>query len=57
MKLFFSRNPNPRLAVAVARQVGANVEFEWVQILCGGENLIDSARLVSEPLFEGGASG
>jgi len=28
-----------------------------VQILCGGENLIDFAKLVSEPLFEGGAGG
>ncbi len=29
MKLFFSRNPNPRLAVAVARHLGAKVEFEF----------------------------
>jgi len=29
MKLLFSRNPNPRLAVAVARQVGAPVAFEF----------------------------
>lgn len=29
MKLYFSRNPNPRLAVAVARHVRANVEFEF----------------------------
>jgi glutathione S-transferase len=29
MKLFFSRNPNPRLAVAVARHVDAKVEFEF----------------------------
>jgi len=27
MKLYFSRNPNPRLAVAVARYLDANVEF------------------------------
>jgi glutathione S-transferase len=29
MKLYFSRNPNPRLAVAVARYLNANVEFEF----------------------------
>ena len=29
MKLLFSRNPNPRLAVAVARHLGAKVEFEF----------------------------
>lgn len=29
MKLFFSRNPNPRLAVAVARHLAADIEFEW----------------------------
>jgi len=28
-----------------------------VQILCGGENLIDFAKLVSEPLFEGAPAG
>lgn len=27
--LYFSRNPNPRLAVAVARHLGADVAFEW----------------------------
>ncbi|MBN8949166.1 MULTISPECIES: glutathione S-transferase family protein [unclassified Rhizobium] len=29
MKLYFSRNPNPRLAVAVARLLNANIEFEF----------------------------
>lgn len=29
MKLHFSRNPNPRLAVAVARHLQANLEFEY----------------------------
>ncbi|QBF30779.1 glutathione S-transferase family protein [Thalassococcus sp. S3] len=29
MKLFFSRNFNPRLAVAVARHLGVEVEFEF----------------------------
>ena len=29
MKLYFSRNPNPRLAVAVARYLKTNVEFEF----------------------------
>lgn len=37
MKLFFSRNPNPRLAVAVARQVGANVEFEFASPFAPGQ--------------------
>jgi glutathione S-transferase len=27
--LYFSRNPNPRLAVAVARYLGAEVQYEW----------------------------
>ncbi|MET3521377.1 hypothetical protein ABID25_003216 [Mesorhizobium abyssinicae] len=29
MKLCFSRNPNPRLAVAVARYLVAKIEFEF----------------------------
>jgi glutathione S-transferase len=29
MKLYFSRNPNPRLAVAVARFLGSDIEFEF----------------------------
>lgn len=29
MKLFFSRNPNPRLALAVARHLAVRIEFEW----------------------------
>lgn len=29
MKLFFSRNPNPRLALAVARHLAVPMEFEW----------------------------
>ena len=29
MKLYFSRNPNPRLAVAVARHLMAEVTFEF----------------------------
>lgn len=37
MKLFFSRNPNPRLAVAVARYLDANVEFEFASPLAPGE--------------------
>jgi glutathione S-transferase len=27
--LYFSRNPNPRLAVAVARHLGSNVSLQW----------------------------
>jgi len=37
MKLLFSRNPNPRLAVAVARQVGAPVTFEFAAPLAPGQ--------------------
>lgn len=37
MKLLFSRNPNPRLAVAVARHLDANVEFEFAAPLAPGQ--------------------
>ena len=37
MKLLYSRNPNPRLAVAVARQVSAPVEFEFAAPLAPGQ--------------------
>lgn len=37
MKLFFSRNPNPRLAVAVARHVDAKVEFEFAAPFAPGQ--------------------
>jgi len=37
MKLFFSRNPNPRLAVAVARHVDANLEFEFAAPFAPGQ--------------------
>lgn len=37
MKLYFSRNPNPRLAVAVARHIGAPVEFEFAAPLAPGQ--------------------
>jgi glutathione S-transferase len=35
--LYFSRNPNPRLAVAVARHLMAPVTFEWASPLAPGE--------------------
>jgi glutathione S-transferase len=35
--LYFSRNPNPRLAVAVARHLAAPVEFEWAAPLAPGQ--------------------
>ena len=35
--LYFSRNPNPRLAVAVARHLNAPVTFEWAAPLAPGE--------------------
>jgi len=37
MKLFFSRNPNPRLAVAVARHLDAKVEFEFASPFAPGQ--------------------
>lgn len=36
MKLLFSRNPNPRLAVAVARTLKAKVEFEFASPMAPG---------------------
>lgn len=38
MKLYFSRNPNPRLAVAVARHLDANIEFEFAAPLEPGQS-------------------
>jgi glutathione S-transferase len=35
--LFFSRNPNPRLAVAAARYLAAPVDFEWAAPLAPGQ--------------------
>ena len=35
--LYFSRNPNPRLAVAVARHLAARVDFEWAAPLAPGQ--------------------
>lgn len=37
MKLYFSRNPNPRLAVAVARYLKAEVAFEYASPQSSGE--------------------
>jgi glutathione S-transferase len=37
MKLFFSRNPNPRLAVAAARFVDAKVAFEFAAPFAPGQ--------------------
>jgi glutathione S-transferase len=37
MKLYFSRNPNPRLAVAVARYLNAPVQFEFAAPLAPGQ--------------------
>jgi glutathione S-transferase len=36
-KLYFSRNPNPRLAVAVAKHLAAPVSFEWAAPLAPGQ--------------------
>jgi glutathione S-transferase len=36
-KLYFSRNPNPRVAVAVARYLGAEIEFEFAAPLAPGQ--------------------
>ena len=37
MKLYFSRNPNPRLAVAVAQYLDAPVEFEFAAPFAEGQ--------------------
>lgn len=37
MKLYFSRNPNPRLAVAVARHLKAEVTFEFAMPMAPGQ--------------------
>lgn len=37
MKLYFSRNPNPRLAVATARFLNAEVAFEFAEPLAPGQ--------------------
>ncbi|MBW0366904.1 glutathione S-transferase family protein [Ensifer adhaerens] len=37
MKLYFSRNPNPRLAVATARFLKAEVAFEYAEPLASGQ--------------------
>lgn len=37
MKLYFSRNPNPRLAVAVARYLQAEVAFEFAEPMAPGQ--------------------
>lgn len=49
MRLLFSRNPNPRLAVAVARQVGADVEFEFAAPFAPGQ--ADRYRPLNPTLF------
>ena len=36
MNLYFSRNPNPRLAVATARFLKAEVAFEYAEPLAVG---------------------
>lgn len=38
MKLFFSRNPNPRLAVAVARYLNSAIDFEYASPFAPGES-------------------
>ncbi|RDJ02728.1 glutathione S-transferase family protein [Rhizobium grahamii] len=37
MKLYFSQNPNPRLAVAVARFLKAEIEFEFAEPMAPGQ--------------------
>lgn len=49
MKLYFSRNPNPRLAVAVARYLDAAVEFEFAAPLAPGQ--ADRFRPLNPTLF------
>ncbi len=38
MKIYFSRNPNPRLAVAVARFLKIDVEFEFAAPMAPGQS-------------------
>ncbi len=38
MKLYFSRNPNPRLAVAVAQLLGTEVEFQFAEPMAPGQS-------------------
>lgn len=38
MKLYFSRNPNPRLAVAVARFLKTDIEFEFAEPMALGQS-------------------
>jgi glutathione S-transferase len=37
VKLYFSRNPNPRLALAVARHLAADIDFEWASPFAPGQ--------------------
>ncbi|RVA13808.1 glutathione S-transferase family protein, partial [Mesorhizobium sp. M7A.F.Ca.US.002.01.1.1] len=37
MKLYFSRNPNPRLAVAVARYLETKLDFEFASPFAAGQ--------------------
>jgi glutathione S-transferase len=48
MKLYFSRNPNPRLAVAVARHLHSPVEFEPASPFAQGQS--DRFRLLNPNL-------
>jgi glutathione S-transferase len=38
VKLYFSRNPNPRLAVAVARFLETDIEFEFAEPMAPGQS-------------------
>ncbi|TCR72189.1 hypothetical protein EV561_13014 [Rhizobium sp. BK376] len=38
MKLHFSRNPNPRLAVAVARLLDTEIEFQFAEPMAPGQS-------------------
>ncbi len=57
MKLFYSRNPNPRLAVAVARYLDAPVEFEFAAPLAHGqaERFLPLNPNLRLPIFQDGA--
>ena len=37
MKIYFSRNPNPRVAVAAARFLKADVDYEFAMPLAAGQ--------------------
>jgi len=40
MKLYFSRNPNPRLAVAAAKYLNSKIKFEFASVSVLGATIV-----------------